>query len=114
MVIPPGATGGPDTDLPAKAAAALAAIDGGARRVVVHVGAADEAAHERDAGGQGRRARADRRASWSRRSRARSREADGSLAVCPDHGCDPATGEHDDAPGPVPALAGPERTRAAG
>ena len=28
------------------------------------------------------------------------RRADGTLRVCPDHGCDPATGEHDDAPVP--------------
>jgi 2,3-bisphosphoglycerate-independent phosphoglycerate mutase len=64
VVNPPGATGAPDTDLHAKAAAALAAIAGG------------------------------------------------SLAVCPDHGCDPATGEHDDEP--VPHLRWPDANGPAG
>ena len=49
VVVPPGATGRPGSDLRAKAVAALAAIEAGARRVIVHVGAPDEAAHERDA-----------------------------------------------------------------
>ena len=56
-IVPAGATGRPGSDLPAKATAALAAIGGGSgsisesivSRVVVHVGGADEAAHERDA-----------------------------------------------------------------
>ena len=48
-IVPPGATGRLGTDLAGKATAALAAIDAGAARVVVHVGAPDEAAHEHDA-----------------------------------------------------------------
>ena len=101
----------PDTDLQAKAAAALAAIDGGAGAVVVHVGARRRGGTRRDAAAKVAALERDRRASWSRRSRARSREAGGTLAVCPDHGCDPVTGAHDDRPRPVPALAGPERAR---
>ncbi len=34
------------------------------------------------------------------------------LTVCPDHGCDPASGEHDGAP--VPCLTWPGTTRTAG
>ena len=105
VVIPPGATGAPDTDLHAKAAAALAAIDGGARRVVVHVGAADEAAHERDPAGKVaalERIDAELVAPLARAVG----EAGGSLVVCPDHGCDPATGAHDE--NPVPCLRWPD------
>jgi 2,3-bisphosphoglycerate-independent phosphoglycerate mutase len=111
VVIPPGATGGPDTDLPAKTAAALAALDGGARRVVVHVGAADEAAHERDAAGKVaalERIDAELVAPIARAVR----EAGGSLAVCPDHGCDPVTGAHGDQP--VPCLRWPDPSGPAG
>jgi 2,3-bisphosphoglycerate-independent phosphoglycerate mutase len=105
VVIPPGATGGPDTDLQAKAAAALAAIDGEARRVVVHVGAADEAAHEHDAAGKV--AALERMDAELVAPLARAvHDADGSLVVCPDHGCDPVTGAHDDAP--VPCLRWPD------
>ena len=111
VVIPPGATGGPNTDLTAKAAAALEAIDGGARRVVVHVGAADEAAHERDAAGKV--AALERIDAQLVAPLARAvREADGSLTVCPDHGCDPVTGEHDDHP--VPCLRWPNPSGPAG
>ena len=76
----------------------------------MHVGAADEAAHRRDAAAKVaalERIDAELVAPLARAVR----EADGSLAVCPDHGCDPLTGAHDDRPGPVPALAGPERAR---
>jgi 2,3-bisphosphoglycerate-independent phosphoglycerate mutase len=101
VLVPAGATGDVDTDLAAKARAAADAISDGAERVVVHVGAPDEAAHRRD-----REAvlaaleRFDaelldplREAVW---------HAGGRLAVCPDHGTDPATGLHDAAP--VPAV----------
>ena len=111
VVIPPGATGAPDTDLHAKAAAALAAIDGGARRVVVHVGAADEAAHERDPAGKVaalERIDAELVAPLARAVG----EALGSLVVCPDHGCDPVTGAHDE--NPVPCLRWPDPSGPAG
>lgn len=89
VVCPPGATGGPDSDLGAKAAAALEAIDAGAEHVVVHVGGADEAAHARDA---------ELKVAVLERA---DTELIGPLAtavdrlrVCPDHGCDPADGTH--------------------
>ena len=82
-------------------------------RVVVHVGAPDEAAHERDAGAQGRRARARSTRELIAPLARAVRAAGGTLTVCPDHGCDPATGAHDATPSR--ACAGPaERTRAAG
>jgi len=101
VVVPAGATGGVDTSLEAKARAALAAIAEGAARVVVHVGGPDEAAHARD--------RAGKVAAIERADReliaplaAAVGEAGGTLRVCPDHGCDPRSGLHDDAP--VPCL----------
>jgi 2,3-bisphosphoglycerate-independent phosphoglycerate mutase len=111
VMIPPGATGGPDTDLRAKTAAAVAAIDAGTRRVVVHVGAADEAAHERDAAGKVaalERIDAELVAPVARAVR----EGGGSLTVCPDHGCDPVTGAHEDHP--VPCLRWPDASGPAG
>jgi len=110
-VVPPGATGRPGTDLAAKAAAALEAIEAGATRVVVHVGAPDEAAHEHD--GEAKVAAieaADEQllgplAEALRARRARPGDGSVTLQVCPDHGCDPASGRHDDAP--VPCLRWP-------
>jgi 2,3-bisphosphoglycerate-independent phosphoglycerate mutase len=100
-VIPPGATGGPDSDLAAKARAALDALAAGAERVVVHVGGADLAGHARDAAAKVRTIeRADRDVIAP--LAAALRRVGGSLRVCPDHGCDPATGEHDGTP--VPCL----------
>jgi 2,3-bisphosphoglycerate-independent phosphoglycerate mutase len=100
-VVPPGATGDVDTDLFAKARAACDALAGGAARVVVHVGAPDEAAHRRE--------RAAKVAAIERADREliaplaeALREAGATLRVCPDHGCDPRTGDHDHAP--VPCL----------
>ncbi len=110
-VVPPGATGRPGTDLAAKAAAALDAIDAGAARVVVHVAAPDEAAHERDADAKVAAIEAaDEQllkplAEALRARRARLGAGAATLQVCPDHGCDPATGRHDDAP--VPCLRWP-------
>jgi 2,3-bisphosphoglycerate-independent phosphoglycerate mutase len=110
-VVPPGATGRPGTDLAAKAAAALDAIDAGATRVVVHVGAPDEAAHERDAAAKVAAIEAADElllkplAEALRARRARLGAGAATLQVCPDHGCDPATGRHDDAP--VPCLRWP-------
>jgi 2,3-bisphosphoglycerate-independent phosphoglycerate mutase len=101
VVVPAGATGCPDTDLRTKAAAAATAMDRGAMRVVVHVGAPDEAAHERDG--------VAKVVAIERIDRellaplaAATRRAGGTLAVTPDHGCDPATGAHD--ADPVPCL----------
>jgi 2,3-bisphosphoglycerate-independent phosphoglycerate mutase len=101
VVVPPGATGDVDTDLRAKAHAAVAAIADGERRVVVHVGGPDEAAHRRD--------RAAVIAALERLDHellAPLRDAvhavGGRLTVCPDHGTDPADGRHGAAP--VPAL----------
>jgi 2,3-bisphosphoglycerate-independent phosphoglycerate mutase len=106
VVIPPGATGLPDSDFAAKALYARAAIATGVPRVVVHVGAPDEAAHQRD--------RELKVASIERADRellgpvaAAVRAADGRLRVCPDHGCDPATGRHDGAPVPCLTWPGP-------
>lgn len=105
-LIPRGATGQPQTDLGAKLECAVAAIAGGASRVVVHVGGPDEAAHQRD--------RAAKVAAIERIDRqlilplARVvYRARGSLRVCPDHGCDPRTGSHDAEP--VPSLTWPAR-----
>ena len=101
-IVPPGATGRPGSDLSAKAVAALAAIgDGAVGRVVVHVGAPDEAAHDRDA---------DTKTAAIEAADALLlapladvlRGGGGTLRVCPDHGCDPLTGEHDATP--VPCL----------
>jgi 2,3-bisphosphoglycerate-independent phosphoglycerate mutase len=101
VVVPAGATGRQDTDLLAKAAAAARAVAAGAVRVVVHVAAPDEASHERD--------RDAKIAAIERVDQELLPElvqtvegTDGMLRVCPDHGCDPDTGEHDAAP--VPAL----------
>ncbi len=110
--IPAGATGDVDTDLGAKARAATAAIAEGWPRVVVHVGAPDEAAHRRDADAVIRaleRIDAELLVPLADAVQA----AGGRLAVCPDHGTDPLTGRHDDAP--VPAVrwgAGIERASA--
>jgi 2,3-bisphosphoglycerate-independent phosphoglycerate mutase len=108
-IVPPGATGRLGSDIAAKAAVALAAIDAGAARVVVHVGTPDEAAHELDA---------DAKVAAIETADAlllvaladAVRTVGGTLRVCPDHGCDPATGEHDDMP--VPCLDWPAPTSA--
>lgn len=104
VVVPDGATGGPDSDLAAKAAQARAAIAAGVARVVVHAGGADEAAHGRD-----------RQAKVAFLERADCEliapladavgAAGGTLQVCADHGCDPTTGRHDAEP--VPSLTWP-------
>jgi len=100
VVVPAGATGRPGSDLAAKAAAALAAIEAGSERVVVHVGAPDEAAHERDDVAKAAAiAQADRDVIAPLVAALRARGA-GTMRVCPDHGCDPRTGLHDDAPVP--------------
>jgi 2,3-bisphosphoglycerate-independent phosphoglycerate mutase len=101
VVVPTGATGGPDTDLGAKAAAAARAVGEGAVRVVVHVAAPDEAAHQLDRDGKiAAIERVDRELLPDLVHTVE--EAGGMLRVCPDHGCDPSTGDHDAEP--VPAL----------
>jgi len=101
VVVPAGATGRPRSDLAAKAAAALAALRAGAAQVVIHVGGADEAAHERDAAAKvAVLEQADR--DMIAPLAAALCATGGTLAVCPDHGCDPSTGLHDDTP--VPRL----------
>ena len=101
LLVPPGATGDVDTDLHAKARAAVDAIARGARSVVVHVGAPDEAAHRRDAAAKVAALEAIDAALLAPLRDAVARTG-GTLAVCPDHGTDPFDGVHDaDA---VPAL----------
>jgi 2,3-bisphosphoglycerate-independent phosphoglycerate mutase len=116
-VVPRGATGRPGTDLAAKAAAALEALDSDStRRVVVHVGAPDEAAHERDVEAKVAAIEAaDAQLLGPLASALRARcEQPGAgaatLQVCPDHGCDPATGRHDDAPVPCLRWSASERS----
>jgi 2,3-bisphosphoglycerate-independent phosphoglycerate mutase len=110
-IVPPAATGRPGTDLAAKADAALAEIDAGAARVIVHVGAPDEAAHEHDAAAKVAAIEAADAlllaplAAALRARRARLGAGAATLRVCPDHGCDPATGRHDGAA--VPCLRWP-------
>jgi 2,3-bisphosphoglycerate-independent phosphoglycerate mutase len=96
----------PEGDVIAQADAAHRAILRGARRVVVHLGAPDEAAHRRD--------RAAKVAAIEHADReliaavaGATRRAGGTLRVCADHGCDPVTGLHDDEP--VPCLDWPGR-----
>jgi 2,3-bisphosphoglycerate-independent phosphoglycerate mutase len=99
--VPPGATGDIDTDLHVKARAAVDAIERGAQRVVVHVGAPDEAAHRRDAGAKIAALEALDAALLAPLRDAVARVG-GTLAVCPDHGTDPLDGAHGAAA--VPAL----------
>jgi 2,3-bisphosphoglycerate-independent phosphoglycerate mutase len=101
LVVPAGATGDVDTDLHAKARTAVEAIERGAERVVVHVGAPDEAAHRRDAAAKVGALEALDAALLAPLRDAVAR-AGGTLAVCPDHGTDPLDGAHDAAA--VPAL----------
>lgn len=101
VVVPDGATGDTDSDLRAKAAAACAALEGDARRVVVHVGAPDAAAHRRDAEAKVCAIEAaDRLVLGPLRDLLRGRPGGGVLRVGADHGCDPLTGRHDGAPVP--------------
>ena len=99
VVVPAGATGQPDTDLTSKAAAAVEAAGRGAVRVVVHVGGPDEASHDRDPAAKVAAIERVDRELLPRLARLVQIYA-GSLRVCPDHGCDPRTGEHDASPVP--------------
>jgi 2,3-bisphosphoglycerate-independent phosphoglycerate mutase len=111
VVVPKGASGDVDTDLRAKAAAAMTATT---ERIVVHVGAPDEAGHRRDPDGVvAALERLD--AELLAPLREAVRAASGRLTVCPDHFTDPFSGQHGGAP--VPAVvwgagvepAGPDR-----
>jgi 2,3-bisphosphoglycerate-independent phosphoglycerate mutase len=99
VVVPPGATGCPDSDLAAKRRAALDAVSAGAARVVVHVGGADEASHRRD---RALKIAVIERADEELIGPLAEAVAfvGGELSVCTDHGTDPVTGEH--IAGPVP------------
>ena len=101
VVIPPGATGRPGSDLAAKRSAAQVAMADGATRVVVHVGGPDEAAHNLDRTAKIAAIEAADRELIGPLHRAVA-AAGGTLTVCPDHGCDPETGMH--VGGPVPRV----------
>ncbi len=113
VVIPRGATGDVDTDYGAKARAALGALDS-AYRVVVHVGAPDEASHRGDQ--QEKIAALEALDALILAPLAEAARVTGArLTVCPDHGTDPASGEHLDTPVPElcwgngVAASGPDR-----
>ena len=102
VVVPPGATGCPDSDLGAKRRAALDAIaTGAASRVVVHVGGPDEASHRHDRDAKIACLEAADRELIRPLAEA-VRAVGGRLTVCVDHGTDPLTGEH--VRGPVPRV----------
>jgi len=105
VVIPDTATGDVDTDLDAKASAALLALDLG-DDVVVHVGAPDEAAHRLDPRAK-RAAIEDADARIVAPLRRAADAAGATLAVTSDHGTCPRTGRHDAAPVPL-VVAGPD------
>lgn len=111
VVIPPGTTGRPGSDLAAKYRAAVAAAGDGAERIVVHVGGPDEASHARDRGAKiAAIEHADRELIGPLHELVE--RVGGELRVCPDHGTDPDTGEHVGGPVPIvswraPALVGP-------
>lgn len=113
VVLPSGATGDVHSDLRAKAEAAIGVLDtSGAARVVVHAGGADEAAHARDAAAKvAFLERADRELIAPLHVAAARTGA--VLRVCPDHGCDPATGLHDDRPVPHVRWGGAESSAGA-
>ncbi len=111
VVTPDGATGDVDSNLLNKARAALAALASGASRVVVHVGAPDEAAHRREPQAVvGALERLDGELLAPLRDAVGT--LGGRLAVCPDHGTDPGSGRHD--PAPVPAVVWGEGVRVEG
>jgi 2,3-bisphosphoglycerate-independent phosphoglycerate mutase len=97
VIVSPGATGDVDTDLHAKTLAAIAAIEEGWPRVVVHVGGPDEAAHRRDRAAvidAIERIDAELLAPLA----SYVEDVGGRLTVCPDHATDPRTGRHEATP----------------
>lgn len=99
-ITPDGITGGPADHLGPLADAALAVLhEGSASRIVVHVGGPDEAAHDRNAAAKiSALEAADEEVLVP--IVAALHELGGVLEVAIDHGCDPRTGEHDEAPTP--------------
>jgi 2,3-bisphosphoglycerate-independent phosphoglycerate mutase len=113
VVIPPGATGDTDTDYAAKLRAVLDHL-GEAQRVVVHIGAPDEASHRRDPEAKVKALEAiDAELLGALRAEVAARA--GVLRVGPDHGTDPRTGKHLALPvpwlswGPAVGFCGPNR-----
>lgn len=100
VVIPATATGDTDTDFTAKTRAAIGALDTAAR-VVVHIGAPDEASHRRDPRAKVAALEAIDALVLAPLADALNVRGD-ALVVCPDHGTDPSTGEH--LADPVPML----------
>lgn len=100
VIIPKGTTGDLDTDYRAKAEAALSVI-GAAKRVIIHIGAPDEASHDRDPDGKVAALDAIDAEIVRPIFDAVARRG-GTFVVCPDHGTDPSTGEH--LTDPVPSL----------
>ncbi len=101
VVVPEGVTGSLDTNLGSKAKAARRALADGAEAIVVHVAAPDEAGHRKDPLAKIRALERIDRQLLDPLAKAVRAHA-GMLRVCPDHGCDPHTGLHDDMP--VPCL----------
>jgi 2,3-bisphosphoglycerate-independent phosphoglycerate mutase len=101
VVIPPGATGRPGSDLTGKRRAAVAAAADGAERIVVHVGGPDEASHAHDRAAKIAAIEQADRELIGPLSELVGRVG-GDLLVCPDHGTDPETGNH--VGGPVPTV----------
>ncbi|WP_026909541.1 hypothetical protein [Patulibacter minatonensis] len=98
---PSGATGRPGTDVAAKCRAATTLLRDGFHTVVVHVGSPDEASHARDP--QAKRLEAQRiDRDLLAPLAALALDLGATLAVCPDHGTDPRTGDH--LADPVPAV----------
>jgi 2,3-bisphosphoglycerate-independent phosphoglycerate mutase len=99
-VIPDGVTGLPGSPLSAKTAAAVAAVHGGARRVLVHIGGADSAGHARDRNAK-RAVLAAADAEVIAPLAALLEQRPGArLEVGADHGTDPDSGEHVGGPQP--------------
>lgn len=98
---PSGATGRPGTDVAAKARAATSLLRDGYHTVVVHVGSPDEASHDHDP--QAKRLEAQKiDRDLLAPLAALALDLGATLAVCPDHGTDPRTGDH--LADPVPAV----------
>jgi 2,3-bisphosphoglycerate-independent phosphoglycerate mutase len=108
--IPAGATGERRTDLGAKRRAALEEL-ARSQRVVVHVAAPDEAAHEHDPEGKVRTLEAID-AELVGPLAAAALHGGGRITVAPDHATDSHTGEH--LSQPVPAVVAGEGVRASG
>ena len=112
VVVPDGATGGPDTDLHGQGAAARRARSGSAP----HAWSSTSAAPTRRPTNATATARSPSSSASTRellraaRARGRARPTARSR-VCPDHGCDPRHGRARRRPGPVPALVAAGRGR---